>query len=183
MRILFIIFFFLLVPSVLAEYHPCQDVFPGYQYTEKIGTLPHYEAYKIDPITEEKVVFGFCFYSHEILKQDSITPMEIFIWLDLEGSIVDFRKAKADVYKPYLLFDTEWPLQIIGKSIDDPWEYDEDIEAFLPKHDKTVNTAKRFLQDVVQSSRDIANLYLTEEVKEKTVEYLLHTQQVQQLRN
>jgi len=180
---LFIIFIFICLPIVLADYHPCQEVIPGYQYTPKGGTLPHYEAFKIDPVSEERVAFGYCFFPHEVLKEDNLNPLEMVVGLDIQENIVNFRIEKASVYKPYLLFDTDWPNQVIGKNIRDPWEYSKDITEFFPKHDATVNLAKQFLYDVQESSKRIANLYLSDEVKESARQYIIHTQQVQQLRD
>lgn len=162
----------------------CRMLLPGFAYSEKQGSYPHYRAYKYDPITQENVTFAFCFLSTDVVPRDDILqPMQILIVLDIEGVVFDFKIIEESEYRLYLLLNLAWEYQLKQKSLQDPWEYDNDIERldYPYWYTHVEEKAHTLIEQIHEPSKRIANLYLTEEVKQKAKEYSLHLSQFEHL--
>lgn len=136
------------------------------EFSVKMGPLPHYRAYTTDEKTGAKTLLGFLFKTQEIEPEEwaYAGPIETLVGLTVEGKITEIRILyHREPFGSFSIDPPEFRAQFEGKSVLDPFEIGEDIDA-VTRATFTVDGAARVIK---KSARKIMQQYLAEQKKAK----------------
>jgi transcriptional regulator of nitric oxide reductase len=132
------------------------------EFSVKLGPLPHYRAYQTDAATGRKTLLGFLFKTHEVEPDEwaYAGPIETLVGLTTAGTITEIRVLyHREPFGSFSIDPPEFKAQFEGKSILDPFEFGQDIDA-VTRATFTIDGAARAVK---KSSRKIMQQYLAEQ--------------------
>jgi transcriptional regulator of nitric oxide reductase len=130
------------------------------QFSDKLGSPPHYEAYAAREAGSEPELIGIAFWTTELepLERGYDGPIKMLVGMDLGGKLT--RIIVTDHREPYGYFSVETPefaAQFEGKDIRDRFRYGDDIDA-ISRATVSVTSASRAVRN---SARRAARALLT----------------------
>jgi len=145
------------------ELKELKDIFPAADlFSEKSGRLPHYKAYSVDAGSGAVNLIGFVFMTNEVEPDEFAyaSSIDALVGLTVQGTITKVKILRHIEPFGYFSIDPpEFAAQFEGKSILDPFEWGDDVDA-VTGATITVEGAFRVLR---KSTRAIARQYLQEQ--------------------
>ncbi len=145
------------------EQRHIREIFPEADaVSSKGGDVPHYQAYKIDPQTNQRTLVGFAFFTTDLDPRERgyDGPIEIAVAMNTKGMITQIKVVEN--HEPYGYFSIDQPefaAQFRNKSILDSFRVGRDIDA-VTRATISVASASRVIR---KTARRIARLYLVKE--------------------
>ncbi len=149
-------------PVTAVEQDLLQEVFPDADlFATKSGEYPNHKAYKSDEETGETRHVGFVFLTTDVVPDERAYggPIDILVGMTTDGVLTGIRVVKhREPWGPFFIERKDYAPQFIGKSVLDPFEVGEDIDA-VTRVTLTMDGAARAIR---KSARQIARQYLSQ---------------------
>jgi Na+-translocating ferredoxin:NAD+ oxidoreductase RnfG subunit len=144
----------------LDEKEYLKEIAPNIEFSEKTGTPPHYQS--------AQGIIAFNSYDIVPWIRGYAGPIKLLIVLDRKGKItgikiIDHRETKNYVH---YMVSPEYLNQFIGKSVNDPFEINKDIDAIS----RATVSLQALVETVRESSRIVASQVYGFKIKGKGLE-------------